>query len=35
VTRVEERTVTFRDLYGGLEPGELLAGTDNARFREA
>jgi glutamate synthase domain-containing protein 2 len=35
VTRVEERTVTFRELYGGLEPGELLAGTDNARFREA
>lgn len=34
VTRVEDCTLTFRELYGGLEPGELLAGTDNPRFRE-
>ena len=35
VTRAEDTTLTFRDLYGGLEPGELLAGTDNPRYREA
>lgn len=35
VPRVEERAMTFRELCGGLESGELLAGTDNARFREA
>lgn len=34
VTRAEDCTLTFRELYGGLEPGELLAGTDNPRFRE-
>lgn len=35
VTRVEDRTMTFRELYGCLKPGELLAGTDSTRFREA
>jgi hypothetical protein len=35
VTRAEDCTLTFRELYGGLEPGELLVGTDSPRFREA
>jgi hypothetical protein len=35
VTRAEDTTLTFRELYGGLEPGELLAGTDNPRYRDA
>ena len=35
VTRSDTGTLSFRDLYGGLEPGELLSGTDKARYREA
>jgi glutamate synthase domain-containing protein 2 len=30
-----ERIVTFSDLYRFLEPGELLTGTADARFRDA
>jgi glutamate synthase domain-containing protein 2 len=35
VRRASDATVTFRELYRTLEPGELLAGTDDPRFREA
>jgi glutamate synthase domain-containing protein 2 len=30
-----DRIVTFAEVYRCLEPGELLAGTDDRRFREA
>jgi len=30
-----DRVVTFAELYRPLRPGELLAGTDDPRFREA
>jgi hypothetical protein len=32
--RGTEGTVTFAELYRCLQPGELLAGTDDPRFRE-
>ena len=35
MTRAEDGILRFRDLYGGLEPGELLTGTNNSRYREA
>lgn len=35
VTRTKDRTVTFMELYRSLEPGALLAGTDDPRFHEA
>jgi glutamate synthase domain-containing protein 2 len=30
-----DRVVTFAEVYQFLEPGELLSGTDDARFRDA
>jgi glutamate synthase domain-containing protein 2 len=33
--RTTQGTVTFAELYRRLEPGELLAGTDDPRFRES
>jgi glutamate synthase domain-containing protein 2 len=34
VTRTADCTITFMELYRPLEPGELLTGTGDARFRE-
>jgi glutamate synthase domain-containing protein 2 len=35
VRRATHGTVTFAELYRALDPGELLAGTDDPRFRES
>jgi glutamate synthase domain-containing protein 2 len=34
VCRASESTITFKELYRSLEPGELLLGTTDPRFRE-
>ena len=35
VRRLGQGTVTFAELYRTLDPGELLAGSDDPRFRES
>jgi hypothetical protein len=35
VRRATHGTVTFAELYRTLDPGELMAGSDDPRFREA